>query len=327
MTLPAASQLPVKALLIGAILIPFNAAWQMMGLRWDIAHPSMISLLYNTISWLFLLTIFSRVIKHVSPRFALSRTELLTIYVMLSLSTAIGGHMCVQMLAPIVSYAFAYATPENDWQALFWRYIPEWSSVRDKTVLDDFYRGSSSFYMPGNLRTWLFPLLIWSAFLLALFLVMLGINFIVRRQWTENEKLSYPLIQLPLAMTSQTEPFFRNRLMWMGFGVAAFIDLLDGLNYLYPNIPRIGGIRGYNISRLFTEHPWNAIDWLPVRIYPFAVGLAFFMPLDLSFSCWFFYLFWKLQQVIGQAMGFAHDFPYATEQSFGTYVGLGISAL
>ena len=188
MTLPAASQLPVKALLIGAILIPFNAAWQMMGLRWDIAHPSMISLLYNTISWLFLLTIFSRVIKHVSPRFALSRTELLTIYVMLSLSTAIGGHMCVQMLAPIVSYAFAYATPENDWQALFWRYIPEWSSVRDKTVLDDFYRGSSSFYMPGYLRTWLFPLLIWSAFLLALFLVMLGINFIVRRQWDGKRK-------------------------------------------------------------------------------------------------------------------------------------------
>ena len=219
---------------------PLQRRLEMMGLRWDIAHMSMISLLYNTISWLFLLTIFSRVIKHVSPRFALSHTELLTIYVMLSLSTAIGGHMCVQMLAPIVSYAFAYATQENDWQALFWRYIPEWSSVRDKTVLDDFYRGSSSFYMPGYLRTWLFPLLIWSAFL-----VMLGINFIVRRQWTENEKLSYPLIQLPLAMTSQTEPFFRNRLMWMGFGVAAFIDLLDGLNYLYPNIPRIGGIRGY----------------------------------------------------------------------------------
>ena len=275
------TQLTLKALLIGAILIPLNATWQMMGLRWDIAHMSMISLLYNTVSILFLLTILSRLAERISPKLALSRAELLTIYVMVSLSTAIGGHMCVQMLAPIISYAFAYATPENDWQALFWRYIPDWTSVKDKRALDDFFRGSSSFYTVGYVQAWLPSLLIWSAFLLALFLVMLGINFIVRKQWTENEKLSYPLIQLPLAMTSRTEPFFRSRLMWMGFGIAAFIDLLNGLNYLHPSLPRIGGIRGYDISRLFTNSPWNAIDWLPIGIYPFAVGLAFFMPLDL----------------------------------------------
>ena len=321
------TQLTLKALLIGAILIPLNVTWQMMGLRWDIAHMSMISLLYNTVSILFLLTILSRLVERISPKLALSRAELLTIYVMVSLSTAIGGHMCVQMLAPIISYAFAYATPENDWQALFWRYIPDWTSVKDKRALDDFFRGSSSFYTVGYVQAWLPSLLIWSAFLLALFLVMLGINFIVRKQWTENEKLSYPLIQLPLAMTSRTVPFFRSRLMWMGFGIAAFIDLLNGLNYLHPSIPRIGGIRGYDISRLFTNSPWNAIDWLPIGIYPFAVGLAFFMPLDLSFSCWFFYLFWKIQSVFGSIIGFQHGFPYATEQSFGTYIGLGICAV
>ena len=83
----------------------------MMGLRWDIAHMSMISLLYNTVTLLFVLTIVNRFAKKISPQFSLSPAELLTIYVMLCLSTAIGGHMCVQILLPIISYAFAYATP------------------------------------------------------------------------------------------------------------------------------------------------------------------------------------------------------------------------
>ena len=77
--------------------------WQMMGLRWDIAHMSMISLLYNTITLLFVLTIVNRFAKKLSPQLSLSTAELLTIYVMLCLSTAIGGHMCVQILLPIIS--------------------------------------------------------------------------------------------------------------------------------------------------------------------------------------------------------------------------------
>ena len=89
------SPLSLKAVGIGLLLIPLNAIWQMMGLRWDIAHMSMISLLYNTITLLFVLTVVNRLTQKVAPRLALSPAELLTIYVMLCLSTAIGGHMCV----------------------------------------------------------------------------------------------------------------------------------------------------------------------------------------------------------------------------------------
>jgi len=324
--------LTYKALIIGSVLIFLNAYWIMVGLKWDIAHPSMISLLYNVISILLLLTLLSRLLEKLSPKLALSRAELLTIYVMLCLTTAIGGHMCVQMLVPIIGFAFSFATPENDWQALFFRYIPDWMVVRNKTVLSDFFRGDSTFYISRHIQTWLPPILLWSAFLFALLLTMLCINFIVRKQWTENEKLSYPLIQLPLAMTdsnfsAKSKGFFASRLMWLGFGISAFIDLINGLNYLYPIVPKISGIRGYNIANFFTTRPWNAIDWMPVGIYPFAVGLAFFMPLDLLFSCWFFYLLWKAQSVVGSMLGLHHGFPYATEQSFGAYVGLGITAL
>ena len=175
--------------------------------------------------------------------------------------------MCVQILLPIISYAFAYATPENDWQSLFWHYIPSWTSVSDKRGLANFFDGGSTFY--PHLEAWTTPLLWWGLFLAALFSVMISINFIFRRQWTENEKLSYPLIQLPLAMANPRSRFFGSKAMWIGFGVAAAIDLLNGVNYLFPQVPRLSGIRAYDIADFFTVRPWNAITWFPVGIYPF----------------------------------------------------------
>jgi len=327
MTLLNPSQLTSKAFLVGLILIPLNATWQMMGLRWDIAHMSMISLLYNSITILFLLMLWCRLIEPISPRLSLSRADLLTVYTMVSLSTAIGGHMSVQMLPPIISYAFAFATPENDWQALFWHYIPNWSSVQDQRVTATFFSGQSTFYTADHLRAWLPSLAIWTLFLLALFSLMLSINLLVRKQWIEHEKLSYPLIQLPLAMTDSQSNFLGNKLMWAGFTLAAAVDLCNGINDLSPAWPQVPGIRGHDISHIFTNRPWNAINYFPIGIYPFALGLAFLMPLDLSFSCWFFYFCWQLQAVLGRAIGLQHDFPYPYEQSLGAYIGLGLSAL
>ena len=40
-----------------------------------------------------------------------------------------------------------------------------------------------------------------------------------------------------------------------------------------------------------------------ISVYPFAVGLAFFRPLDLSFSCWFFFVVRLAEFVIAAALG------------------------
>ena len=79
--------------------------------------------------------------------------------------------------------------------------------------------------------------------------------------------------------------------MWIGFGLAAAMDTINGLHFLYPAVPGLGG-KLYDLLPYFTEKPWNAIGWTPFAVFPYAVGLAFFIPLDLSFSCWFFYIFW-----------------------------------
>ena len=62
----------------------------------------------------------------------------------------------------------------------------------------------------------------------------------------------------------------------------------------------------------------------PFSLYPFAIGLGFFIPLDLSFSCWFFFWFWRLMRVVGAALGLRAlpRFPYMKEQASGGYIAL-----
>jgi len=83
-------------------------------------------------------------------------------------------------------------------------------------------------------------------------------------------------------------------------------------------------VRQAEIGRYFTESPWNAIGWTPLYILSFAVGLGFLMPLEMSFAVWFFYLFWKVERVLGRAMGLATlpAFPYDGAQVMGGYLAL-----
>ena len=72
-----------------------------------------------------------------------------------------------------------------------------------------------------------------------------------------------------------------------------------------------------------------------MAFYPLVIGLTYLLSLDVSFSCWFFYLFTKLENVGATAFGFrdpgagptlAH-MPYTGEQGFGAFVGLALYSL
>ena len=61
-------------------------------------------------------------------------------------------------------------------------------------------------------------------------------------------------------------------------------------------------------------------------LYPFAIGLAYFIPLDLAFSCWFSYLLARGYFVLGRAAGWdgpsaAQGWPFLKEISAGAWIG------
>ena len=319
----------LKLLAIGLILIPINCYWliQNEAINANI-YSTTSSLLFNVIFSLFIVTAFNLLLHKFLPRYSLKPGELLIIYIMLCQASAVSGEATIQLLIPLLGHAFWHATPENEWAQLFHKYIPSWLSVSDKRILLGYYEGESTLYTAEHLKAWLVPLASWAGFLMLIVFIMLCLNVILRKQWMERERLTYPLIQLPFEM-SQGFTFFKNRLMWFGFAFAAGIGILNGLHFLYPILP--GLKKTYSLNYLFTQKPWSAItsEGFLIAFYPCAVGLGFFIPLTLSFSCWFFYLFWKAELVLGSIMGLRSlpGFPYPKWQESGAYLGIGALAL
>jgi len=316
-----------RAVIIGLVLIPPVTFWIMeVECVWHSGHPTSISLMWGVVFVMFLVILINLLVRKFLPNAALTQGELITIYVMLCMAAALAGHDSLQLTIPAIPHAFWFATPENEWVEMVQPYVPRWLVVSDKNLMRGFYEGETPFYTREIMGAWTGLTLWWTGFIVALCLIMICLNVIVRKQWTEHEKLAYPIIQLPLAITEGggTSRFFKDRMLWMGFGVAAMIDIINGLSYLYPQMPRIPVRHDYyDLGQYFTEKPWNAMGSIPVPFYPFVIGLGFLLPLDLSFSLWFFYLFRKAQEVATSAMGVRLPrFPYLSEQSAGAWFGL-----
>lgn len=317
-----------RSILIGALLIPINAYWvTVVEVKYYSLDGSCLPLFVEPVFILFVVTSLNLSLLRITPKLALQQSELLIIYIMVVVSMTFAGHDTFQNLFGQISHAIYFATPENEWEQLFFRYIPKWLTVTDRYVLEGYYRGETSIYDKRIITPWIQPLFFWGAFFVALMLMMFCLNTLVRKRWTEHEKLAYPIIQLPLGMTQRSGlQLFKNKVMWIGFGMAATIDVINGLSVINPIIPMIKYIKLTNIGYVFTDKPFDVLRGTNISMYPFAIGLAFFLPLDLSFSCWFFFVFRMFEQVFGRAMGF-RDFPYFSEQASGAWFALAIGAI
>jgi hypothetical protein len=202
---------PWRALVAGTSLLPINAFWLVQmematsgALRGttDLGpYPSTLSLFGNVIFMLAALAALNAGLRRVRRSWSLSQNELLIVYVMLSIGTCLASVDFLDVLFPMLGHPTRYATASNGWNDLFVRYLPSWLYVRDADALKGWYTGSANPYTLLHLRAWIVPVLAWSAFILVLFFVMFCMNTLLRIPWMRNEKLSYPIIQLPLDMT------------------------------------------------------------------------------------------------------------------------------
>ncbi|MBC7287790.1 MAG: hypothetical protein H5T86_07050 [Armatimonadetes bacterium] len=320
-----------RAILIGLVLMPVNVYWvTVVEVRYYSLDGSCLPLFITPVFMLFVLALLNLLLIRFAPRLAFSQTELLVIYLMVVISETLAGHDMVQNLFGVIGHPFRFATPENQWEALFLRFVPSWLAVSDPTALRHFYEGGELWWRPENIGPFLLPLLAWGGYMLVLILVMLCINTLVRRHWTEHEHLAYPLIVLPLELTRGQESyrFFSNRLMWAGFAVAAAIDVVNGLHTWYPQVPYLRYVKLYELLQHFKSPHLLAMGSTRISMYPFAIGLAFFLPLDLSFSCWFFYVVAKIERVAASMMGWRQaGAPYLDQQAAGAWLALALVAL
>jgi len=326
----ATNGIRLRAVLLGIALIPVNCYWVIITeVRWYSLDGSCLPLFVTPVFILFLLVLLNLGLRRFSPRLALRSRELITIYIMVALSSTLAGHDTLQNLFGTIAYPLWYVNenPISRWPRTFFAYLPRWLLVWDLPALKAFHEGNSSWLRPEYLRPWAIPLAAWTGFVGCMLAVLFCVNALLRRPWSEHEKLAFPIVQLPLAMCQETG-FLRNRLMWIGFAFAFSLRLFAGLNRFFPGLPYLKIKHGELFLQPRTS-PWNAIGWLPFSFYPFMIGLTYFIPLDLSFSCWFFYLFRHLQVIVAAAAGWGEyrDVPYVNEQSSGAWVGMGLVLL
>jgi hypothetical protein len=155
------------------------------------------------------------------------------------------------------------------------------------------------------------PLLVWGTFIFVSYMMLACLSVMLRAQWSEREALAFPLLRLPLEMTEDVDnldhrstigPFFRNPLMWIGFGITTFVQMTNGLHFYFPDVPVVP--LQMDTAPLLTEPPWNQIGNAPIQVWPIVVGITYLLTSEVSFSLWFFYWFIKFQYIAAFYMGF-----------------------
>jgi hypothetical protein len=312
-----------RAFALGLILILVNCYWTVYLEAIWYAWPTDAVPFSTVIVLIFFVSLVNAHLSKHRPRLALNYGELITVYVMASLSSAIANWNMLAGAVPVAGHAYWFATPENDWRRLIWRHLPSWLTVNDPAVLRDYYGGGSTFFSLRHMAGWAPSILAWTMFSTALFGSMALLCVLLRKQWTERERLTFPVVQMPLQLMNAESGFFRSRLMWIGFGLSATVILVNAIHFYFPAAPHIP-VKRQHIDHLFAQKPWDAITPIKISFYPFMIGLGFLMPLDLCFSAWFFYLLGKAQLVGITAAGvrLSGRYPYFREQSFGAVIAV-----
>ena len=326
-----------RAIFIGLLLIPLSSFWiSNSEMVTGVTEITSTSLLIGAVFILFLLVLMNVFLEKVAPRHALTGAEMLTIYVMVTVGMSINGIGMFGFLVTALCNPYWYATPENSWSDFF-PHIPSWFAPQSKAAITHLYLGESTFYSLEHLRAWWPAILTWSLFTFVLLWMMLCVNLLLRKRWIEQEQLSFPITTLPVEMSVRERSFMdylKNRYLWLGFLIAASIQTNNSLQFYYPQLPYIK-VKPFDIGYLFTEKPWNAIGNFPIAFHPCVIGLTYLIPLEVSFSCWFFYLFRKGQQVLAAMLGTTGGsawsptarYPAIAEQGTGAWIGLALLAL
>jgi len=320
-----------RAVAIAVLVMPLQSWWivQMEVIRYN-TWPTMLSLPLHTVFILLLLVGVNALVKRRKPQSALSQGEMLTAYIMLAIAGVIAGYGLVQALVGWIIAPLGRTTAGYDWRPLFLDVLPRWLVVTDESTLAHFYDGESTFLTRKHLLDWGVPTLAWSCFMLAFFGAMLSLNALLRRRWVEEERLTFPLVQLPLAVTEPSGSLFRCRLVWIGFAMAVVLGSVNGLHTLFPAVPSLQpdmNSLNENLGRRWSCFlKYGGSFWPP---YFWALGIGFLMPVDITFSYWFFFWLVKLEELLTAAWGWdiAPDAPFTHQQSASALVAVGLFVL
>jgi len=274
-------------------------------------HASELGGCHFPVGPLFLLVILvlplSWVVGQIARRWALTPQENLIVTAMMLVAAGIPTFGLALYVFPVMTGPFYMASFENKWEEIFFQYLPTWIAPEPgSTAIRWFYDGAP----PGVAwpwGEWATPLIAWTILTFGFYLAMFCLGAIVRKQWVQRENLIFPLVQLPLEMVMPQRrdisavPFFRNKLLWIGFAIPFIIHNLNALHEYVPGIPLMQ-LQGIRFLSGITSRPWRFLA-SPLYVHFSVIGFAYFLTTEISLSLWIFWWFGRLQHVAFDAVG------------------------
>ncbi|MBI3986640.1 MAG: hypothetical protein HY343_06960 [Lentisphaerae bacterium] len=153
---------------------------------------------------------------------------------------------------------------------------------------------------------WLGPLARWAVIIGLTYIVLMALNLLLIRQWAHNEKLTYPLAELPKVLLggpdsdSGISPIFKASWFWIGFSVAAMVmgwNLLCASKVVPGFVPLELNAR-HTWLQYVANTPFEALRSMRCEICLTVIGLSFLIPKKVSFSLWFFYVLFMVQLLL-----------------------------
>ncbi len=332
-----------RAVLLSLIFLVISLAW--MYIAGLVGHGAQLGEsvpVVPAVGALLILTLLLPLLRKLPSWLRVNRAGVLMVYVFLAIAVSMSSVGVARMLFPNSTALYYFATSENNFKD-FQQYVPDWikPGAGDPEIIRQMYEASDAALSGQSAQgplgafsivpwdAWISPLVAWTIFLLAAFVAMLTMMTMFRRQWVERERLTFPIVHLVMEMTGQGESeggplaFFKNPIMWAGFALAAGYNIMNILNAWNPSIPAMG--RAEDLGALFTERPWDAIRPLSIAWRPENFGIGYLVPTDITLSVWVFYLALRVANVFQVAAGYdISGFPFTQEQSFGSYLALGL---
>ena len=255
----------------------------------------------------FFLVVFviNGLLKRFAPRHVFTAPEQIIIFFTVFTASSIPAWAFSTYWVSIPSIPHYYANSENRWIELFFDYLPGWLIVSDtQHAVKWFYEGLPPGISEIPWRSWVTPIFWWGTFFLALFSVSASLMVVLRKQWIERERLTFPLAKVPLMIVEEDDRMSvlpriaRNRIFWIGFLFPLVVVLWNIIAYWGGVSPiRMGAEYRFPIS---LAQSFPAISF---KLNFAFISIGFFTELNILFSIWFFFLISTIQMGIMSRIG------------------------
>lgn len=280
-----------RSLIVGigmAVLMPFWPTYTSLILhstRADHSHLSM-AMLIPFVALLVINAFLERRGIGFSP------TELLTVCCIGFVAAIMQGEWITVWFLQMLTMPAYYASAENRFDEFLLPHMPDWTTITNREAVRGFYEG----LVPGTAfpwAEWFTVLFWWGALIASILCIHLCLSVLLRKQWMEYEKLSFPVATAMLELTGVSgstgtlRTLAGNRLFQWGFGLTLAIigwNVFTWFTINLPMFPFLAGRYGRHVLPIAPGFPSIVTTFV---LLTFCLG--YFCKLEVLFSLWFFH--------------------------------------